>query len=250
MSKNASTNKKTLDTLHLTKLKEFQERENTVKNLSENIEKLSATVQAYKARCGELSDEEFESYMQMIDELNALKKRLSKYENHDEEVEYYMNTAPILFQYYDILENGKDNATKAVVHTENSILKYFMKPAGSNEPQMPSTSNIDRASLLDKYLHITDPNYIKPIEIDNSKDKCPHCSSVDRNIMLNDGMIYCNNCHSIENIIIDHERPSYKDPPKEMDPPKECCGFAKDPPSLFFDVSKSMCTEHMLVACC
>jgi hypothetical protein len=29
-------------------------------------------------------------------------------------------------------------------------------------------------------------------------------------------MIHCNNCDSIEYILIDHDRPSYKDPPKEI----------------------------------
>jgi hypothetical protein len=58
-------------------------------------------------------------------------------------------------------------------------------------------------------------NYVKYIEADK-KDKCLFCSSSNRNIMLNDGIIYCNDCCTVEYIIIDHDRPSYKDPPKEI----------------------------------
>jgi hypothetical protein len=33
--------------------------------------------------------------------------------------------------------------------------------------------------------------------------------------MTNDGLIVCQNCNAVEFVILDHEKPSYKDPPKE-----------------------------------
>lgn len=153
--------------------------------------------------------------MNVSDRLTDAKKQLEKLEKQGDEIDYYVNTGSILFQYYDILENGKDvNAIPKASANGKSILKYFLAPTQSNAKEETS-SNMDRATLLEKYMYATDTNYIKQVEHE-TRDKCPHCDSLDRNIMLNDGLIYCNVCNTVEYIIIDHERPSYKDPPKEI----------------------------------
>ena len=145
-----------------------------------------------------------------------MKSQLDKLNNEVDEIDYYVNTAQILFQYYDILENGKDSncIAKPVVSSEKSILKYFVNTCNNTQ-----TNNVkaDRATLLDKYMHVIDSNYIKEDKPHEKPcDKCQHCNSTDRNIMLNEGLISCNNCNGIEYIIVDHERPSYKDPPQEI----------------------------------
>lgn len=211
MNKLQNATKKTLDTQHVTKLQSFQQNETVIADLKSEIEKMSED--AAKMKTEKLTDEQFDNYMSLCDKIAESKKELEKLEKQGDEVDYYINTAPILFQYYDILENGKDvNTIPKAVASEKSILKYFVKP---EEPTEKSTFNIDRASLLEKYMHVTDPNYIRTVECE-SKDKCPHCESNDRNILLNDGLIYCNFCSTVEYIIVDHERPSYKDPPKEI----------------------------------
>lgn len=215
MHKNQNATKKTLDTQHLHKIQEFHERDNTILKLQKDIENCADTLKQYKPH--ECSDDEFNNYMNVLDHYNLLKTKLEKMQNQDDEIDYYMNTAPILFQYYDILENGKDVTTiRKPITNDKSILKYFVKnDVTPEEKEEQLTPNIDRASLLDKYLHMTDTHYIKNMKCE-SRDKCPHCECNDRNTLLNDGMIYCNNCHTVEYIIIDHERPSYKDPPHEI----------------------------------
>jgi len=269
MSKSQNANKKTLDTQHVNKLQEFSNNDTNISKLQKEIEGLQNKIKKFKPR-SELSDSEFDNYIALMDQLNLLRKKMEKLESLDDEIDYYMNTAPILFQYYDILENGKNvNTIRKPVASEKSILKYFMQPSGGGAGKSENNGGgsaggggpgggasggmgsaasaagggsaaggsgaggggavgvsngdteftMDRASLLEKYMNVTDPNYIKPMQ-DEPKDRCIHCKSNDRNIMLNDGLIYCNNCHTVEYIIIDHERPSYKDPPKEMESPK------------------------------
>lgn len=214
--------KKTLDTQHLGKLQEFQEREATHAKLRAECDRLSAIAEACKGRA-ELSDDDFDRYMRALDELSEAKRRLEREESEEAEIDYYMNSAPILFQYYDILENGKEpTAAKKPSAGDKSILKYFMggAPPPKTEAPAPPKESVaepiaDRATLLEKYMQATDPNYVKPVG-GEAKDRCPHCASHNRNIMVNDGLIYCNECSTIEYIIVDHERPSYKDPPKEI----------------------------------
>ena len=241
MSKVSNVTKKTLDTQHVNKLQEFQEKDNITSKLQKEIEKIS--LQINKTKANDLTDEEFEEYMSLHDKLNETKKILDNYQKQMDEVEYYVDTASILFQYYDILENGKDvNTIPKAPSSGNSILKYFVTP--DVKPQ-PSVSNIDRASLLEKYMNITDSNYIKTVE-NESKDKCQHCQGNDRNIMLNDGLIYCNICNTVEYMIVDHERPSYRDPPKEIESPKDWKILLKGLTNWFLKVHFH---KNVLVAC-
>jgi uncharacterized Zn finger protein (UPF0148 family) len=45
---------------------------------------------------------------------------------------------------------------------------------------------------------------------------CGYCGCPDRTVQLQDGYVFCNRCYTMEYILIDHEKPSYKDPPKEV----------------------------------
>lgn len=74
-----------------------------------------------------------------------------------------------------------------------------------------------RGTLLDRYMECVDDNYIKAVdEPDAEHNVCGHCGSDDVTLMINDGYIVCNKCMSVEHIIVDHDKPSYKDPPKEI----------------------------------
>ena len=45
---------------------------------------------------------------------------------------------------------------------------------------------------------------------------CPFCGGCNRAVQLQDGYVFCTSCHTVEYILVDHEKPSYKDPPKEV----------------------------------
>jgi hypothetical protein len=88
------------------------------------------------------------------------------------------------------------------------------------EPEKEIVEKEDRASLLERYMSLTEDNFIRPQETNNPVDtthwQCQICSSTNMNVILNDGIVYCNDCACVEYIIVDHDRPSYKDPPKEI----------------------------------
>ena len=45
---------------------------------------------------------------------------------------------------------------------------------------------------------------------------CPHCDGNDRVLVSNDGYLHCLDCDTIEYVTLDSERPSYRDPPREL----------------------------------
>lgn len=119
------------------------------------------------------------------------------------------------------------------------------------------TAELDRASLLDRYMVCTDVDHVSqslqpsfPVPYTRSSsmmmmgassphaartmmmkdqpdaagtgadaddtDKCPACGSRNRRVYFHDGLVSCNDCHVVDHAVLDHDRPSYKDPPKEI----------------------------------
>jgi hypothetical protein len=209
-------NVKTLDTQHSSRVSEFKNQNDYKEEKLEELEQIKETLEKHvQAGLSNLSEKDFEKYMSLYDKKLDIEKELSKVVKCVEEVDYYINTADIIFKYYDIVENSNNVHENETPITENSILNFFTMRAPNMDEDKPREIENDRASLLDKYMQIIDNDYIPTVEYECSEE-CPICSSKNRTLLVNDGLMYCNDCYTIETIIIDHEKPSYKDPPKEI----------------------------------
>ncbi len=196
-------NKKTLDTYYTDKIQEFDFMHKELGILREKLCTLE----------------------NQTDEYNEIKKRIEELEAKcEEEVDYYADTASILFNYYNIIEN---NVEEPVVNhakdVNKGILKYFVKtPSPSNvntETGQKSRPVKDKATLLEEYIAFTSSNYVKLTDATCDKeacDVCDNCGSSDRVTLINDSLICCNNCNTVEHIIVDHDKPSYKEAPREV----------------------------------
>jgi hypothetical protein len=75
---------------------------------------------------------------------------------------------------------------------------------------------MNKDTIYEKYMKIVDKNYIN---INNDDvdvfDTCLMCH-VEMLLNNNSGILICPNCGLMENIIIDSDKPSFKEPPKEM----------------------------------
>jgi hypothetical protein len=212
MSKRGAT--KTLDTQHAKHNDTFRKAYQSLDQCKINLYDINASMSNMLLKgLSNLSDAEFQDYLRLRDQHRELDQKVKELENKSTEVDYLLETADIVFKYYDVLENGADDSEAAAMDNNNSILKYFVSTSTATNIQAQEPE-LDRASLLEKYLESTDTNYIKATR--EHVDECHHCGSSNRTILPNDGMSYCNDCFSVETVIIDHEKPSYKDPPKEI----------------------------------
>lgn len=209
--------KSTLDMQHSHKLEQFTEKEKILESLKGELRSLRTKYEELREKKN-TSETVILEMIDLKDKTLTLERELKSYES-DDEIEYLINNGDILFQYYDIIDKGvKQDDTHLLLNKakgENNILKYLMQPHDKKEPNVDNNTNKDRASLLEKYMASTMPNYVKFIKAEN-KDKCNFCNSSNMNIMLNDGLIFCNDCHTVEYVIVDHDKPSYKQPPPDV----------------------------------
>jgi hypothetical protein len=232
----------TLDSCHQQRVDEFKAQydQYNVKDLHANI----LTLQSKENR-SDIDDTELAGLIQ-----NLASTTTTIYED---EVDYYTKTAEILYNYYDAVENQASlrvaaKPQQAITSSSSanssgsganskSILDFFAmsertrtasaptSSSSSSSSSTNSTSEItlayrdidsqNKSMLYDRYLCATDSNYVKA---DDSEDhaQCEHCQSLNTTMLVQEGMIYCNECFTVRVIVIDNDKPSYKEPQKEI----------------------------------
>lgn len=197
---------KTLDIRHNNYINDLSKKDNKINGLKKRMKDLDLFIHKFE---NNKTDSLFDKYIEYKDEKRNITREISDLENDENSIDYYTHTANLLFNYYNIVENGSKNTEVNNVNiNESPILKYFVKDNNNDNTILKQD---DKATLLDKYLEYTDKNYVHKTDI--QQDDCQYCNSSNLNVMINDGIVYCNDCSSIEYIIVDHDRPSYKDPP-------------------------------------
>lgn len=215
----------TLDTHHQDKLLDISNAKCELKKAYEDLEKHRKDTK----RCEEIQSQ-----------IDKIKKRA-------DEIEYFTNTADILFTYYNTIEKNNEgslyvssyqppldtSSSASASSSRMSVIDYFNKSEANNkkdteresfeeeEDQITkdtknTTQPVCRAHLLDIYLSYTDANYINNNVQQVSISVCPYCKNPDRQLFIGEGIVHCNVCSTIEHIITDNDKPSYKDPPKEI----------------------------------
>lgn len=216
---NQNVSKKTLDIQHMNKLSQIQELEDkqqqlkdTNKNLTKQIEEL----QQLKKE-NSLSDDQVSELISLLDERLDVNKELEQISQQMNEVDYYIGVGHTLFKYYDIIEKGVKEEEPNVNNISNdSILKFFMK-SSTQETDEQSTPNSNetqgqqenRASLLDKYMSAIDNQHIPQHTSLEVEECCKFCKSKNVCLLWNDGINHCQDCGSIEQVTVEHEKPSY-----------------------------------------
>lgn len=77
---------------------------------------------------------------------------------------------------------------------------------------------VNRAKLLEDYLVNIDPKFTVPCKLNKKVDFCYEndCNGTEMVLQYNEGLMECPTCGTIQQIIVDCDRPSYKDPPPEV----------------------------------
>jgi hypothetical protein len=160
---------------------------------------------------------------QMEIKQQELKNEIQIKKQDDRVFDYFLNTGEILFDYYEsqqAIANG--DLTTAINKTKRKPgdVLSALEDAAVNESintvvkSDPSTNMKSREILLDTYLQKIYPGHSrKSNEMTDSLGECD-CGE-DMIFAANEAMLYCKGCGNIEFMLIDTDRPSYKDPPRE-----------------------------------
>jgi len=115
-----------------------------------------------------------------------------------------------------IFENV-DTGKKVVNISKKKTVSDFKEDIKKVEEERNHKRTLEnKETIYEKYMKLIDKNYVN-INNDNVDifDSCSKCM-VEMLLNNNSGVLICPNCGMMENIIVDSDKPSFKEPPKEM----------------------------------
>ena len=171
----------TIDAIHNDIINEFSR---SIKDKDKKINQLN-----------ELLKEENNIQQDVINELKDEIDRISSVEK--DEINYYLDTSSLLTEYY----SKKDGCYKTQ-NREISVLDFMNKGKKKNDE-----------NLINQYMVQIDDTVI-PEKTSINIDLCPLCNEV-LGLKTVESVLLCSKCGYTEKIIINSEKVSYKDPPRE-----------------------------------
>ena len=106
----------------------------------------------------------------------------------------------------DVLDPDINSTKKDQLEKEEEI---------ANSSKKNIFESMTKKELYNKYMKIVDKNYVDNDFSNVNGDICEYCN-MEMLLNQNAGVLICSNCGIQEQIILDSDKPSYKDPPKEM----------------------------------
>ena len=189
LKKIVSDNRVTIDVLHKNQLNSFNNSELEIDELKESLNILIEEYENIKCE-------------KILIKINKLKDNIKNYDTKKKN-KYYLDTGLLLSEYYEKKENNFIEKKEK----SNFIIDLMLKK--ENENELKNKNN----DIINEYICQIDDTKIKDFYI-KDLDICKICRN--KLILKNiEGQLLCENCGYTEAIIINSEKSSYKDPPRE-----------------------------------
>lgn len=223
----------TIDAKHKKIMKEFTDEKKRLEVLKHQCDSEKKQLLSLEEKGkSKFTDSEMTKYFQLKDSIPELEKKIRSIEDGNGEKTYLLDTGHLLFQYYnqssnhqlpiDVSELQKKKSTSKNSSQVSSVLDFFnkghLKEMGEKdftENKKPLSKSLSRYEIINQYLSKTEDNHLFAQETDDSLEYCRKCNQ-ERTIISSEGIIVCTSCGRQDSIIIDSDKPSYKDPPREI----------------------------------
>ena len=233
---------KTLEAYHESELEKIRDQPNQVSTLQIRLStiqgelKIKESNPSLKMQLDLVSLKQCQAYET---EIEQIQEKINKITSGEEEADYFLKVGEILFSYADARERiAKGEQSKEFKKGRvpiNSVFAYFEKDPSASTIQtvapIVSTARISasdvvtdigfhRDKALEQYLSALNPENVHhdsvlAATLEEHYGDCPVCET-EMMFYQNEAILSCATCGHQEFILVDSEKPSYKDPPREM----------------------------------
>jgi hypothetical protein len=195
-------NSTTLDGKHSEFVSEFNKDEtDIIPKLKEEREKVKELIHQQQLN---LTIEQLLDYKDQIQDITDQIKQLKM-----KKKEYYNNNSKYIFDYF---ENKQNISKKEEPTNKSKILDSFFKINTE-----PISNTITKSNnIFQKYLSNIDESFLDMNMFVKPTDICQGCFKGELISMEDEGVMICNQCSRNVPYLIENEKPSYKEPPKEV----------------------------------
>jgi hypothetical protein len=207
--------KTTLDSKHNEIIKSFKYNEEVViPKYLKQIDKLESMLNKSKNK------------LELLDSINKYKNMIRSLKT--KEKNYYLNNSRYIFDYFENKKNISTNDTFENSDKNNIVKQFFSLNISdeSNNTMNFETNNakitdenytkINNNNFIDKYFNNIDSKYLNYDKFIYPSDICNVCKKGEMVYVESEGMSICSNCSNSIKYLIEIDKPSYKEPPKEV----------------------------------
>jgi len=209
-SKKIKFNKKsvvTLDTKHKEFLNEFSKDEGTI---LENKYEISNLKQKLNDENNNLSIEE---KLDLTDKINELKESIKQ--THKKKKEYLLDNSKYIFEYFENKKNISTGINSQNINNKSKLVNNFFKIKEQTHDNINLIQK-NNDNIVLKYLRNISDDFLDVNNFVYQTDICQLCNKGELVPLEEDGILICNICSRSIPYLIENEKPSYKEPPKEV----------------------------------
>ena len=211
-SKKIKFNKKsavTLDTKHKEFLNEFSKDENNIYEHKCEIYNLKKQIN------DEQESLSIEEKLEINDRISELKENIK--EMKFKKKNYLLDNSKYIFEYFENKKNISSGIKSQSVTNKSKLVNNFFKIKEENDNN-DNTSIINKQNnnIVLKYLSNVSDDFLDISNYVYQTDVCKICNKGELIPLEEDGILVCNVCSRSIPYLIENEKPSYKEPPKEV----------------------------------
>ena len=227
----------TLDKKHAEMVEKFKNNEEKI------IPKIKSEIEKNELMLNKLinkknNNDKVEKIENLKISINNLKNKITNLNN--EKKDYYLKNAKYIFEYFEDKQNinnlnnnlnNNNNNSNTIInnffnlennnvtnnHTKNNTNNSNNSNNSNNTNNTNNLENVDnKNSSINKYFYNIDNTLINYNNFIYESDICKKCKKGEIIYVESEGINICNYCSNTSKYLIENDKPSYKDPPKEI----------------------------------
>jgi len=209
-NKKIKFNKKTaitLDTKHKEFLNEFNKDDNN--RIPELKFERSEIKQKLIEEAKTLS---VEQRLDLEDKVNEITKTIKDLKSKKKD--YFLDNSHYIFEYFENKKGISDGNNMQKPTNKSKIVNSFFKIKEENDSD--KIAQRENNNIVQKYLTNIDDTFLDVNAFISQTDICQTCHKGELIPLEDEGIMVCNSCSRTIPYLIENEKPSYKEPPKEV----------------------------------
>ena len=195
----------TLDTKHNEFLNEFnKDKQNIIPDLKFEINNLKNKIKDTSLT--------IEQQLDIQDKINELTKEIKEIKLKKKE--YFLDNSKYIFEYFENKKNISEGNSIQNTSNKTKMMYSFFKI--NKDYDNESTTINENNNIVKKYLTNIDDVFLDVNSYVCQTDICQVCYKGELIPLEDEGILLCNNCSRSIQYLIENEKPSYKEPPKEV----------------------------------
>jgi hypothetical protein len=194
----------TLDTKHKEFLNEFSKDEN------DRIPNLKLEKQQLKQKL--LEDLTIEQQLEIEDKINEISDQIKEIKSRKKS--YFLDNSKFIFDYFENKKNISEGNKVEINSNKTKLINTFFKIKSENENF--KLAQRENSNIVKNYLSNIDDGFLDVNSFVYQTDICYICNKGELIPLDDEGILVCTSCSRVVPYLIENEKPSYKEPPKEV----------------------------------